>query len=539
MTTSRYDLSILIPSRNEEYTRLTVEDILKNKRGKTEVIVGMDGEWCEPGIDDHPDVRIFYSPKALGQRAMTNQLARLSKAKYVMKLDAHCAFGEGFDTFLMEDMNDDWTVVPTMYNLHAFDRVCTQCGDRRYQGPLNDKHGFPEQCSECGSGPIIKEMVWEPKKSPKTTSMRFDTNLKFQYWGGYKHRQQGDVVDTMSILGACWMLTRAKYWELNICDEEHGSWGQQGTEVACKTWLSGGRLACNTKTWFAHMFRTQGRDFGFPYPQDGNQVDHAREYSNWLWKGNNWDQAIHTLEWLIDRFSPVPDWETQKGIVYYTDNRLKVKIAKLCQGQLKKIGLPITSASLKPMNFGKNVYLQEKRGYLTMFKQQLSALEACEADIVFFCEHDVLYHPSHFSFTPEKEDVFYYNTNVWKVRAEDGHALWVDSCRQASGICVYRETAVKHYRERVALIENEGITSRIMGFEPGTHNRINWQYEVAAETWSSDFPNIDIRHEGNLTPNRWDKKQFRDQRNTKGWTETTADLIPGWSDLSTVLEAVK
>ena len=68
-----------------------------------------------------------------------------------------------------------------------------------------------------------------------------------------------------------------------------------------------------------------------------------------------------------------------------------------------------------------------------MFKQILVALEASESDIVYFCEADVLYHPSHFDFTPSKKDVFYYNENVWKLDAKTGHALHYE-CRQVSGI---------------------------------------------------------------------------------------------------------
>ena len=39
---SEYDLSIVIPALREEFLSLTVADILKNKRGKTEVIVVLD-----------------------------------------------------------------------------------------------------------------------------------------------------------------------------------------------------------------------------------------------------------------------------------------------------------------------------------------------------------------------------------------------------------------------------------------------------------------------------------------------------------------
>ena len=126
-----YDLSILIPSRNEEFLKLTVEDLLRNIRGKTEIIVGLDGQWADPGLAIDERVPILYYDESIGQRAMTNQLCRLSQAKYVMKVDAHCAFDKGFDVKLMADMQPDWTLAPLMRNLHAFDWVCPQ-GHRRY-----------------------------------------------------------------------------------------------------------------------------------------------------------------------------------------------------------------------------------------------------------------------------------------------------------------------------------------------------------------------------------------------------------------------
>lgn len=322
------------------------------------------------------------------------------------------------------------------------------------------------------------------------------------------------------------MLTREKYWELDICDEKHGSWGQQGTEVACKTWLSGGRLMVTRKTWFAHLFRTQGGDFSFPYAQSGKQIAKAREYSRHLWLGDNWDKATRPLSWLIDKFDP-PGWGVTKGVIYYTDNRLNVKLAKAVQKQIASSGLPIVSASLKPMTFGKNIHLPLKRGYLTMFKQILAALEAIDTDVVFFCEHDVLYHPSHFEFTPAKDDVYYYNTNVWKLRLDDGFAYRVDDCRQLSGLCANRELLIKHYKERIRRVEAEGFSVR-MGFEPGTHNRAERVDDYKSERWESEDPNVDICHDSNLTPNRWSPKDFRNKFYTEGWRESTINEIPGW-----------
>lgn len=518
-------LSVVIPANREMFLARTVQGVLDAIRGDTEIIVVLDGAWADPQLPVDERVTVIYNHEAVGQRAATNQAARLAQGKWIMKLDAHCSVDEGFDVKLLAGAQEDWTLVPTMYNLHAFDRVCWDCGMKLYQGPT-------DVLCDCG-GVYVREIVWHAKPSPETTAMRFDKDLRFQYWGGFKERQGGgDYVETMSLLGACWALTRERYWQLNICDEELGSWGQQGTEVACKTWLSGGKLMCCRTTWFGHLFRTQGGDFGFPYPQSGRQIDHARAQSKRLFALGEWDGAKHPLSWLIERFSPVPDWDhaAGKSVVYYTDNRLNVRLAKRVQRRIEQSGLPIVSVSLKPMpHFGRNVHLTMQRGVLTMFKQILAGLEASEADFVFFCEHDVLYHPSHFDFLPPRDDTFYYNTNVFRVR-EDGFAVRTTDCRQTSGLCAGRELLLQHYRERVRRVEADGF-SRRMGFEPGTHRRAERVDDFGSERWESAFPNLDIRHAGALTPSRWSPDQYRNKRYAEGWTETTAAEIPGWESL--------
>lgn len=512
----KYDLSILIPARNEMFLKKTIENILENIKGNTEIIAVLDGYWDE--IPQHERLTIIHNQESVGQRAATNQAARISTAKYLMKVDAHCAFDKGFDVKMMDEMHDDWTMIPTMYNLHAFDWVC-KCGYRIYQGPT------PDACMQCGEK-MEREVIWKEKRNPTSNFFRFDNTLHFQYWKEFEKRPeaQGDICETMSIQGSCFMLTREKYWELNISDEAHGSWGQQGVEVACKTWLSGGRLVVNKKTWYAHMFRTQGGDFGFPYPN--NNIEKARNYSRDLWINNKWDKAIHPLSWLIEKFGPVPGWDVSKGVAYYTCNTHPEYIMKRCQESIKKgVGdNRIVSVSLKPIDFGDNIALNMERGYLTMFKQILKALEILDTDIVFLCESDVLYHPSHFKFTPPSSDKYYYNMNCWQLRDDDGHAVYYDR-KQTSGLCANRELLVKHYRERIRRVELEGF-SRKMGFEPGTHNRAERVDDIKAEGWRSEKPNIDIRHGSNLTASRWKQSEFRDQRNCQNWKES--DVIEGW-----------
>lgn len=537
------DLSIVIPARNEMFLRKTVESILENIEANTEIIIILDGEWANPPIPNHERVTIVKTGESIGQRAATNMGTRLSKAKFVMKLDAHCTVAKGFDKQLIADCEPDMVMIPRMYNLHAFDWVCDVCDARRYQGPT------PDKCwnkGGCPSKSFHRDIVWKPKPSPETDFMRFDKELKFQYWSEYKRRPEnkGDIVDLMSSLGACRIMTRDLYWKLGGCDEGHGSWGQEGTEWACKAWLSGNRQVINKRTWFSHMFRTQGGDFGFPYKHENGAREKAHNYSKDLWLNNKWPGAIRPFQWILDKFYPIPDWhkqDTSKGIIYYTDNQLEQSLFEKVQKQLRKaVGeKPIVAVSLEPMEFSsqvqKSFVLGQQRGYLTMAKQILTALENSEARIIFFCEHDVLYHRSHFDFTPPKEDVYYYNTNVWKVRQSDGHAYRTDDMKQLSGLCAYRDILIKHFKERVKRLEEAQVSMstedfnryvRAMGFEPGTHGREERIDDLKADNWESRRPNLDIRHDRNLTASRWSPDQFKNDKYTKGWQE--AEHIPGW-----------
>lgn len=572
------ELSVLVPARNEQFLPNTVQDLVAQMRGDTEIIVVLDGAWPEVALPQHPKVHIIYRPESIGQRAATNEAARISTAKFIMKADAHCRFDEGFDVKLMADCERDWTVIPRMYNLHAFSWQCDKCGhtdnSAMYQGPKpGTTSSKVRECPKCQqtSDAYSQRLVWEPRWSRKSDFARFDSELHFQYWGDYGKRPeaQGEIADVMSSVGACWFMRRDRYWELGGLDEGHGSWGQMGTEIACKTWLSGGRQVVNKKTWFSHMFRTQP-GFSFPYAMSDGQVQAARRYSQAMWRGNAWPQQRRPLSWLLEKFWPVPGWSEEtynailasgrsfvtvgavepppspyvppapvrpvaraplpaaptKGLVYYSDLRLDPAIASAVQRQLQAAahGAPIVSVTLTPLAFGENHVLPLERGHLTMFKQILAGLEALTTDVAFLVEHDVLYHPSHFDFTPTRGDVYYYNQNTWKVDAQTGRAVFY-FCNQTSGLCASRTLLVEHYRARVARVEREGFT-RAMGFEPGTHRPPRGIDDYPHEVRMSAYPNIDIRHTANLTQSRWSPEQFRNKKFCQGWTE--ADAVPGW-----------
>lgn len=534
-----YKLAICIPSRNEEFLGRTIQDVLDHTDPEvTEIIAILDGWIPDPPLPVSERVTVIYNPVAMGQRAGTNQAVRITNAKYICKLDAHCAIDDGFDVKMikaMEELGDNTTLVPGMRNMHVFDWVCEE-GHRRYQSPSG-------VCEEC-SRPTTKDIVWIAKKSPFTFTFRFDKTMHFQYDGAQAKKPDNmmgalkldgtrdpEYRETLSIQGSCFVVTKEKYLELDICSEDFHSWGQQGVEVACKTWLSGGQVISNIKTWYAHMFRTRGGDFGFPYPNPQDKVNENRELSRQLFQKDGWPQATRKFQWLLDKFNP-PDWGVSKGAIFYTSSDLDEKLAKPIRDQILKAtegkNISIVSSSLKKMDFGvKNVRFPSlKKGYLTMFKQILGALENSKDDIIFFLEHDVWYSPSHFDFTPEDKNIFYFNNNVWKVDLNTGKAVKVDKCEQLSGMCVYRETALKWVREKYKDIELNGFDRH---FEP---------QQILRGSWESEQPNIDIRHNGNLTPTRWSPDEFRNQDNAKGWIEAENEL-PNWGDIRHILNLMR
>lgn len=318
---SSMDLSILIPSRSEMFLRETIADALKNIEADTEIIAVLDSAWADPPIPQHERVSLIYTGRAVGQRAGTNLACMLSRSKYVMKVDAHCSFDKGFDRKMIEfmkEVGDDATAVPIMRNLWAFDWKCMTCGKKTYQGPT------PTACKEtkykktgkpCAGTVFTRKMMWVGKHNPQSTSYCFDSEPHFQYFEDWKHREpymtdkkEKGYTETMSLQGSCFMCTREKYLELNLCDETLGNWGNQGIEVACKTWLSGGRVLVNHKTWYAHMFRTQGQDFGFPYPLGGRETQRTKDNVKNLFWNRKYEKQKKPLSWLIRKFMPVKGW---------------------------------------------------------------------------------------------------------------------------------------------------------------------------------------------------------------------------------------
>ncbi len=225
-----------------------------------------------------------------------------------------------------------------------------------------------------------------------------------------------------------------------------------------------------------------------------------------------------------------------KGIIYYTDNRLKEPIFSIVQKHILEAGLPVVSSSSKPIDFGNNEVIGRKPNYVTMIKQITSCLERSVVDYVFFCEHDVLYSKSHFDFTPPKNNIFYYNKNAWRWLYKTDKLIRHDRMLSLSSLCVNRKFALDHYSRRMEAIESriEEFSSRDpnrarkWGYEPGTKKKRRGGFsDDDFDTWESEIPLIDIRHKNTFTPSKTTLKEFRHK--PKWWKEISIDEIEGWN----------
>lgn len=216
----------------------------------------------------------------------------------------------------------------------------------------------------------------------------------------------------------------------------------------------------------------------------------------------------------------------KKEIIYYTCNTHDQKIDDACREQLLKAELPIISVSLnKKIDFGDTrIVIQGKRSPEMMHEQILLGLRASRADVIYLCESDVLYHPSHFDSWDLSElnrDRFFYNVNVWKYHTDTKKFTWTDDLQQVSGTRVNRKLALRFYERRNRQIKEKGFDGH---YEAGPKTG------ELTENYMSDFPNVCIRHENTLTKTKKTPNDFRNKRYAKGWCESNGVL--GWDLLT-------
>ncbi|KKQ94563.1 MAG: hypothetical protein UT19_C0001G0100 [Candidatus Woesebacteria bacterium GW2011_GWB1_39_10b] len=268
-----YDLSIIIPARNEVFVQKTITDLLTKAIGDIEVIVILDGYWPSPQLIGDDRLKIIHRGKPLGMRAAINAGAELAKGKFLMKTDAHCMFAKGYDTVLKADCEDNWVVVPRRYALdpEKWDLIDNPKYPIDYMYLSQDLHGVT--WTEKNKDPALKEVL---------------------------------IDETMSNQGSVWFMAKKYFSELELMDEKtYGTFWNEFQEIGLKCWLSGGSVMVNKKTWYAHWHKSSDYGRGYSLSRD-DQPKALAAVDKWKKKG--WHGQTLPLSWLIEKFWPVPGW---------------------------------------------------------------------------------------------------------------------------------------------------------------------------------------------------------------------------------------
>lgn len=285
------DLSIIIPSRSDEYLQKTVDDLLAKAEGEIEIIVVLDGYWPEPMLK--PDKRVIVIHHGTvhnnpGMRESINAGVRISKGKYIMKIDEHCMVDQGYDVKLAADCDEHTVVIPRRYRL--------------------DPDAW--KIIEDGRPPIDYMFLAYPFQRPYDETC----GLHGELWNA-KHYEKLDVLidDVMSMQGSCYFMSR-KHWDwLGGMDSKlYGPFTQEAQEIGNKTWLGGDRMIVNKKTWYAHAHKgKRGKKYGFSneqYKVFMAEKERGRQFCIDYWINNKWKNRIHDFEWLVAKFWPIPGW---------------------------------------------------------------------------------------------------------------------------------------------------------------------------------------------------------------------------------------
>ena len=274
------ELSVVVPNRNSPFTTKTIEDVLKNAGCEVEVIVHVDEKWPEPLVED-ARVHYIHPSSPIGLRRAINTCAAMSKGKYILKCDDHVAFGPNFGRILIDSHKEDnWIQIPRRYALDAEKWAIEERTDNKY--------------------PIDYMYIDFPRKGKD-----HDDGMHGVPW---KRDRIEEIDDTPSLQGSCYFMTKNYFDNFfhGLSEEGYGQFSQESQEIGFKTWLGGGALKVNKKTWYAHLHK--GSRYGRFYKFPGGTVE-ASSWSAEHWLNDREPGMVHKFEWFIDeKFSGMPSW---------------------------------------------------------------------------------------------------------------------------------------------------------------------------------------------------------------------------------------
>jgi len=279
-------LSVVIPNRNSPFLTKTIEDLLAKAEGEVEVIVNVDEQRPETLVEDHR-VTYLFNDSPIGLRAGINACVAKAKGDFIMKIDDHCLVGQGYDRILIENHQPNWVQIPRRYALDAENWQIEDRSDDKY--PIDYMYiDFPRKGKAHDDG--MHGVPWKERRE--------------------EHKDL-EIDDTPSMQGSCYFMSTVHfiYFLKGLNETGYGQFSQESQEIGFKTWLGGGEVKVNKKTYYAHLHK--GNRYGKMYniPNWNQYTKEASEWSASHWLNDEEPNMVHKFEWFIDeKFPGMPSW---------------------------------------------------------------------------------------------------------------------------------------------------------------------------------------------------------------------------------------
>lgn len=288
-------VTVAIPARNEKYLIQTCKNFIDKAYDKEnlEIIVVLDG--FDQDYKHYKDefikwkrtckhVKFIDHEEPKGVRVAANEVAAVATGFYFMKMDSHC------------DITQDWDL-SCKNAVDAFGWNTMLIPDMVSYNPDNGDWG-ERRMNHCYLRPDCTKTYWHDFDYGKCK------DKVEQLCPELKGIDTSKFEPMLCNVGAAWFCRTDFLWLFDGQDEDAYIWGESGSEISLKTWLSGGKQLLIKDVCFAHYFRKK-----FPYKINGNQVILNKQNSKNRYAIREWTAKTRTFNQLIDAFSPVPEWE--------------------------------------------------------------------------------------------------------------------------------------------------------------------------------------------------------------------------------------
>lgn len=245
-------LSIVIPSYKDPLLHKTIDDLLINATGEIEIIAVLDGYWT--AVKQDPRVRVVHLGRNRGMRGAINAGVAVSRGEFLMRVDEHQRFGQGYDRILTETCEPNWIVTP-----------------RRY---------------------FLDPVQWKIMDLPFVDYMKLKiSGGKFS--GVVAPGDDQPIQESQAMQGSCWVMPH-KWWDDVIGElqtEGYGPLIQDSHEMVFKTWKAGGKLMVNKNTWHAHKHRDFPRTHN-----NGTKENPANQEAGYAYALKVWEPYFNELK---------------------------------------------------------------------------------------------------------------------------------------------------------------------------------------------------------------------------------------------------